>query len=388
MLAPAIAPILLAVALLGLLPGGAVAGQDELAARRAVREASSHAQAMWSAARAAGEQVAVLEARQRAIARRQQKTVAEDAAARRLLGASAARSVGGRRAVASGLVRLLATQRGTGTDPRSSSQAGLVAAAMSEPLMGEERERAAALMSLTRLRAELALLGTQRRMAEQGLDHATARAAQATALAGDASIAASEAGRRLALAEAGRRRAGLFALRLAQADELTLSGAMPPMATMPPAASPAAGSAMPLLAAPSRIQDARRLSGLAGPLQGEFQEAIGGADAGQRRRGATLVATRDQPVLAPREGSVAFAGRFRNFGLVLIIDHGHEYHSLMAGLSELWVGLGDIVGSGEPVGRLVPGADGAASLYYELRRGGEPVDPFPAMAGHEDKVRS
>jgi murein DD-endopeptidase MepM/ murein hydrolase activator NlpD len=376
-------------ALLAPLPGHAGDGRKAPAAKLAALAAGERAASAQDLARAAQDRVAALVRWQDGIAAAHRRFTAQSRIAQRSLAAQADRAAASRRVAASGLVGLLARQRDQRGDPRSSTQAGLVATAMGEPLVEGERDLAAALASLDAARVALAGLGTQRRLAELSLDRVGALAAQAQAIATEAGILAGEASLRLALAQAGDRRAELFTERLALARELSLAQDPRTPAVTSITTLSQAEAALPLLAPPSRMAQALRPNDMALPITGEIlRQGLAGTEHGQRRRGVTLVATRDQPVLAPRPGTVAFAGTFRNFGLVLIIDHGHEYHSLMAGLSELWVGLDEIVGSGEPVGRIVTGADGAASLYFELRRGGEPVDPFPAMAGHEDKVRS
>jgi septal ring factor EnvC (AmiA/AmiB activator) len=93
---------------------------------------------------------------------------------------------------------------------------------------------------------------------------------------------------------------------------------------------------------------------------------------------------------------VVYAGRFRNYGLVLIIRHSGLYHSILAGLARTDIRSGEWVLAGEPVGALPeapPDATGGyrATLYFELRRDGQPVDPQPWLAtrddGHVGQVR-
>ncbi|GAC1338552.1 MAG: hypothetical protein NVSMB18_05140 [Acetobacteraceae bacterium] len=88
-------------------------------------------------------------------------------------------------------------------------------------------------------------------------------------------------------------------------------------------------------------------------------------------------------VVAPCAGRVAFAGPFRSFGVLVILDCGGGYHFVLAGLERLDVQVGVTVQAGEPVG-LMPGWDPAApgphpALYVELRRDGQPVNPTPFL---------
>lgn len=123
------------------------------------------------------------------------------------------------------------------------------------------------------------------------------------------------------------------------------------------------------------------------PLTGPVVAGFGEARDGRRNRGVLIAGRNGQPVDAPRSGIVAFAGEFKSYGLLLIIDHGDDYHTLLSGMSGLDVGRGDLVRSGQRVGTLAAALDGGPVLYMELRRGGVPVDPMPALAAREDKVR-
>jgi murein DD-endopeptidase MepM/ murein hydrolase activator NlpD len=108
---------------------------------------------------------------------------------------------------------------------------------------------------------------------------------------------------------------------------------------------------------------------------------------GVRHRGGILLETAlAQTVSAPTAGAVAFAGAFRGFGLLLIIDRGDGYHTLLSGLSRLDVARGATVIAGQAVGAIGVG-DGKARLYVELRHRGTPVDPAGWLASREDRVR-
>jgi septal ring factor EnvC (AmiA/AmiB activator) len=95
---------------------------------------------------------------------------------------------------------------------------------------------------------------------------------------------------------------------------------------------------------------------------------------------------------------VAFAGPFRSYGQLLIINAGGGYYLLLAGMERINVGLGQFVLAGEPVA--VMGDSSKASmasagseitqpvLYIEFRKDGTSIDPSPwwATSTHE-KVR-
>ena len=103
--------------------------------------------------------------------------------------------------------------------------------------------------------------------------------------------------------------------------------------------------------------------------------------------GITIGATPGQQVAAPQAGRIVFAGAFKSYGLLLIIEHESEYHTLLWGFSKLRVAIGDEVRGGEIVGvmDLIEGAP--PRLGVELRRRGRPVDPLPWLAASSSKVR-
>jgi septal ring factor EnvC (AmiA/AmiB activator) len=90
-------------------------------------------------------------------------------------------------------------------------------------------------------------------------------------------------------------------------------------------------------------------------------------------------------VVSPCTGRVGFAGPFRSYGVLVIIDCGGGYHFVLAGLDRLDVQAGNAVQAGEPVG-VMPAWDPAQpgqrpSLYVQLRREGQPIDPAPFLRG-------
>lgn len=123
------------------------------------------------------------------------------------------------------------------------------------------------------------------------------------------------------------------------------------------------------------------------PVEGTIVQRFGDRRGHQRARGIALTAPRSQPVLAPGAGTVLFAGPFRGLGSVLIIEHGEDYHSLVIGASKLVVERGEMVASGQPVGWWAGAGEGAADIYLELRKAGEPIDPLPMFTGREGEVR-
>jgi septal ring factor EnvC (AmiA/AmiB activator) len=103
--------------------------------------------------------------------------------------------------------------------------------------------------------------------------------------------------------------------------------------------------------------------------------------------GFTIGAMPGQRVAAPQDGRIVFADAFKSYGLLLIIEHDSEYHTLLWGFSKLRVAIGDEVRGGEIVG-VMDLIDGVPPrLGVELRRRGRPVDPLPWLAASSSKVR-
>jgi septal ring factor EnvC (AmiA/AmiB activator) len=94
------------------------------------------------------------------------------------------------------------------------------------------------------------------------------------------------------------------------------------------------------------------------------------------RKGVEYDAPEGAPVRAVANGHVRFAGWFRGFGRLVILDHGDAYFTVSGHLSEMAVEAGERVRPGDVIGAV--GDTGSLSgpqLYFEIRRGGEPLDP-------------
>ncbi|WBV44004.1 murein hydrolase activator EnvC [Pseudoroseomonas cervicalis] len=116
--------------------------------------------------------------------------------------------------------------------------------------------------------------------------------------------------------------------------------------------------------------------GRAVPVAGRVTRDFGDSGAGGPARGLTYTAPAQARVVSPCGGSIAFSGPFRSYGQLLIVDCGGGYHFVLAGLDRLDADTGARVLAGEPVGQLGAGEEnGRATLYVELRRNGQPVDP-------------
>ena len=115
---------------------------------------------------------------------------------------------------------------------------------------------------------------------------------------------------------------------------------------------------------------------------------------GSQSRGLVIETRYGGQVVSPCDGWIVYAGEFRSYGQLLIINAGGGYHILLAGLSQIDVQLGQFVLTGEPVG--VMGAAAKSSppktqesgpvLYIEFRKDQRPIDPDPWWADASRKV--
>ncbi len=106
-------------------------------------------------------------------------------------------------------------------------------------------------------------------------------------------------------------------------------------------------------------------------------------DIGAESQGLTIEGRPRALVVAPMGGIVRYAGYFKNYGQIIIVEHQKDYHSLIAGLARIDTVVGQSVAAGEPVGTLAKSSPdgGKPTLYYELRLNGEPVNPARKFAG-------
>lgn len=126
------------------------------------------------------------------------------------------------------------------------------------------------------------------------------------------------------------------------------------------------------------------------PVAGTRVRDYGAADgAGGTEKGIQLAARPGAQITAPCDGWVVYAGLFRSYGRLLIINAGGGYHVLLAGMEQITVELGQFVLTGEPVAVMGSGprvASAAAvtasqpTLYIEFRKDGNSIDPAPWWA--------
>jgi septal ring factor EnvC (AmiA/AmiB activator) len=134
------------------------------------------------------------------------------------------------------------------------------------------------------------------------------------------------------------------------------------------------------------------------PVNGAKIREFGASDGlGGTQKGLSIAARGGAQITAPCDGWVVYAGPFRSYGQLLILNAGGGYHVLLAGMERISVDLGQFVLTGEPVAVMGGGSPGSAAvatrsmqpvLYVEFRKDGTPIDPSPWWATNEgEKVR-
>lgn len=122
-----------------------------------------------------------------------------------------------------------------------------------------------------------------------------------------------------------------------------------------------------------KVSGFRALKGrLPVPVAGKIEAKV------QRKlRGISLKAPPGEIVRAVYRGRIVYAGWFKGYGNLLIIDHGDKFHTVMGHASELLKGKDDWVETGEPVAKVgSTGSLGGPSLYFEIRHCGIPLKPL------------
>ncbi len=134
------------------------------------------------------------------------------------------------------------------------------------------------------------------------------------------------------------------------------------------------------------------------PVNGMKIREFGGSDGtGGTQKGQSIAAHAGAQITSPCDGWVVYAGPFRSYGQLLILNAGGGYHVLLAGMERISVDLGQFVLTGEPVAVMGGGSQVSAAaatrskqpvLYVEFRKDGTPIDPSPWWATNEgEKVR-
>jgi septal ring factor EnvC (AmiA/AmiB activator) len=235
-----------------------------------------------------------------------------------------------------------------------------------------EAAEGAAREAVAGLEAELAVARTRRGEAEAAEERAATQAAAAAARASDLAVVLERLRRERLRREAEDRAdaAARAAEQARQAAEAAREAALARRAEAAPrAATPQRQASVPV---PS--------GGRALPVAGRITTSWGEAAPGGPHRGLTYAAANGARVVSPCNGRAVYAAPFRSYGLLLIVDCGGGYHFVLAGMDRLDAAAGQRLLAGEPIGVLGGSGASGGSLYVELRRNGQPVDPRPWFA--------
>jgi murein hydrolase activator len=135
------------------------------------------------------------------------------------------------------------------------------------------------------------------------------------------------------------------------------------------------------------------------PVAGSQLRGFGATDdVGGATRGISLSTRQNAVVSSPSDGWVVYAGPFRSFGQLLILNAGNGYYILLAGMQRIDVSLNQFVLAGEPIAVMGETAEAAATnvgagagepvLYVEFRKDGVSIDPTPWWTKSQgEKVR-
>lgn len=161
----------------------------------------------------------------------------------------------------------------------------------------------------------------------------------------------------------------------------------------------APGGSSLITGSPGRIKPAIPFSDARGklPLPAQGRRALTFGERtqfGGQSKGMVIETRASAQVTSPCDGWVVYAGEFRSYGQLLIINAGDGYHVLLAGLSQIDVQPGQFVLTAEPVGTMSGGQKNSSPapvsgpvLYVELRKDGRPIDPDPWWASGQQKVQ-
>lgn len=117
------------------------------------------------------------------------------------------------------------------------------------------------------------------------------------------------------------------------------------------------------------------------PAEGKVSESFG-RERNERlstwviRQGIRLMTRPQAAVAAVGAGKVIFAGPFRSYGQVVILDHGEGFFSIYGDLGSILKAKGDKVSARETIALAGGAKGGGGALYLEIRRGSEALDPL------------
>lgn len=209
--------------------------------------------------------------------------------------------------------------------------------------------------ALTERRKELAVIEQQRRLASRNLH-------QSADMEAERALAMGERARDITDLMSDLRDASTVRDELATLPGPRLRPALPGLATLPASVGD--------MKVASRSDDAAPPYRL--PVVGDVVIGFGELSAsGIRAKGLTIATTAQATIVAPAAGRIVFAGPFKGYGQIVILDHGGGWTTLVTGAAQLSATVGDQVRQGDPIGAAGPGRP---RITIELRRQDRPID--------------
>lgn len=183
--------------------------------------------------------------------------------------------------------------------------------------------------------------------------------------------ASREADRALALAEETRDLSALM-------GQLQQDGALrAQLAALPgPVPRPARPDAAPVFDNAGPLADPGAPFSWIMPLTGRVVTGFGEVGSAGPAQGVTFAPPGNAQIVSPAPGRIAFAGPYRGYGRIVIIEHDGGWSSLVTSLGRLDVAVGDQVVQGAPLGSAGPGRP---TVTVELRKDGTPVNPLSLL---------
>lgn len=143
------------------------------------------------------------------------------------------------------------------------------------------------------------------------------------------------------------------------------------LATLPPPSSDGASFAS---------LKGRMTPPVSGPVLARFGSPKGGG--ALQWQGEWLGAAEGAPVHAVAAGRVVYVGYMHRYGLIVILDHGHNYYTLYGHAESTYVEVGDSVTRGQTIAQAGrSGGHRRAGTYFEIRRGRTPINPAGWLSG-------
>jgi septal ring factor EnvC (AmiA/AmiB activator) len=284
-------------------------------------------------------------------------------------------------------------------DALNAVRAAIMLGAVLPELKVEAETLGLELAELSKLRAESATEQQALKTARAALELERQRLAalinerQRQLMTGEQTLAAERA-----KAQALSLRTGNVRDLIAQAEkEIASAAKAAALANQPQKIDPNLGFEDPTRSAPA-IPFAKAKGRLVRPVSGSLLRDYAPAhDPKRQSAGISIETAAGAEVVAPADGWVVFAGPFRAYGNLLILNAGDGYHVLLAGVGTFTVELGQFVRMGEPVAVMALGPNPASGneaanpksiLYVEFRKDGESIDSGPWWpATDKQKVR-